>query len=748
MSNDAYKKQQLFKNFLDVLDDSFVNKNEFLSLHQDNDLISSNLKIRKDVEKVFTQAKLKQIIKELDQLNFEKNFSVKRNDEILEKIQKDNFRLYNSANESEKSRKNLQSLKDKYKSYLDSNKPQIKNELNYQLLSKQNELLSLKAIQENEIYLNEEKLKLENDYFDKILRQNELINKEISNAIKINTGIELERLKQKKEEELRKKEEMAKSILDNLQKKREHENKLFEEEKNEYKPILINQNPKIIESDINSNYINDNKLSIIEEEKEDNKLRGKKIKYMKIKETIYEVNNKDIHKKGKLDSIRQEKVKKLNESLRESQIKNQTLSNRNKKEENPIYNPLIHSQLAKTEYINLDNINNDNKDKSVNEKLNETKKIDDDNEIKQSEFKIENNMSENENRKFKDSMNSSENQISTSKIKHKNSNEAVQNSINSPQKKSVLVSERENKSNENDSQNINKIIKNDVEYNIENSKEEIISKTSKVIKEEKEDKKDEEEKEDIKIEEPIPQNITQSNINEDYTDEKLFEEKPDLNSHLIKIEYKILVLKKLILKIEKYSKTYKPNNFIYIIKYANTGNKKDLLKNKFYELLDVKNNPEKEKEIFSKLDIDTSLYLIFEILHSNPNPNLNADDIKNNPSYSENDFDNDLDKRFKPIVDLVIEHFKKMLNEKRVQLSVACNFINKGLLNFDFEDIIESRLLIVLEKKLKKKKNQPVLMANTFSGGFNLNPNIQFTQSNSPDRKMMSSSNFSISNLE
>ena len=76
MSNDAYKKQQLFKNFLDVLDDSFVNKNEFLSLHQDNDLISSNLKIRKDVEKVFTQAKLKQIIKELDQLNFEKNLLI------------------------------------------------------------------------------------------------------------------------------------------------------------------------------------------------------------------------------------------------------------------------------------------------------------------------------------------------------------------------------------------------------------------------------------------------------------------------------------------------------------------------------------------------------------------------------------------------------------------------------------------------------------------------------------------------
>ena len=739
MSNDSFKKQ-IFKNFLDVLDDRFENKNEFLSLHNDNDLIASNLKIRKDVEKVFAQAKLKQIIKELEQLNFEKNFAAKRNDEILEKSQKDNFRLYNSANESEKSRKNLQSLKDKYKSYLDSKKPQIKNELNYQLLSKQNELLSLKAIQENEIYLNEQKLKLENDYFDKILKQNELINKEINNAIKINTEIELERLKQRKEEELKKKEEMAKSILDNLQKKREHENKLFEEEKNEYKPILINQNPKIIESDINTNINYENKLSVIEEEKDNNQLRGTKKKYKKIHETFYEVNDSNRHLKGKLDSIRQEKVKKLNESIRESQIKNQTMSSKDKNEQNSIINSLIHSQLAKTEYINVDKINNDNKELKIDENLHESKKIEDNNENKQSEFKIETNISEIKNKKLQDSINSSENQISTTKIKNKNSNEAVQNSIYSPEKKNVLESEGENKLSENDIKSKSNIIINDnksnVEYKIDNSKEEIVSRTSKVFKEE------------IKKEEPINQNITQSNINEDYTDEKLLEEKPNLNSHLISIDNKILVLKKLILKIEKYSKTYKPNNFIYIIKYANTGNKKDLLKNKFYELLDViKNHPEKEKETITNLDIDTTLYLIFEILHSNPNPTLNGNAIKNNPSYSENDFDNDLDKRYKPIIDLVIEHLKKMLNEKRVHLSVASNFINKGLLNFEYEEIIESRLLIVLEKKLKKKKNPPILMSNTFSG-FNVNQNIQFTHNNNQSKNRMSSTNFNVSNLE
>ena len=134
-------------------------------------------------------------------------------------------------------------------------------------------------------------------------------------------------------------------------------------------------------------------------------------------------------------------------------------------------------------------------------------------------------------------------------------------------------------------------------------------------------------------------------------------------------------------------------------------------------------------------------------MHSNPNPTLNGNAIKNNPSYSENDFDNDLDKRYKPIIDLVIEHLKKMLNEKRVHLSVASNFINKGLLNFEYEEIIESRLLIVLEKKLKKKKNPPILMSNTFSG-FNVNQNIQFTHNNNQSKNRMSSTNFNVSNLE
>ena len=416
------------------------------------------------------------------------------------------------------------------------------------------------------------------------------------------------------------------------------------------------------------------------------------------------------------------------------------MSSKDKNEQNPIINSLIHSQLAKTEYINVDKINNDNKELKIDENLHESKKIEDNNENKQSEFKIETNISEIKNKKLQDSINSSENQISTTKIKNKNSNEAVQNSIYSPEKKNVLESEGENKLSENDIKSKSNIIINDnksnVEYKIDNSKEEIVSRTSKVFKEE------------IKKEEPINQNITQSNINEDYTDEKLLEEKPNLNSHLISIDNKILVLKKLILKIEKYSKTYKPNTFIYIIKYVNTSNKKDLLKNKFYELLDViKNHPEKEKETITNLDIDTTLYLIFEILHSNPNPTLNGNDIKNNPSYSENDFDNDLDKRYKPIIDLVIEHLKKMLNEKRVHLSVASNFINKGLLNFEYEEIIESRLLIVLEKKLKKKKNPPILMSNTFSG-FNVNQNIQFTHNNNQSKNRMSSTNFNVSNLE
>jgi len=61
-----------------------------------------------------------------------------------------------------------------------------------------------------------------------------------------------------------------------------------------------------------------------------------------------------------------------------------------------------------------------------------------------------------------------------------------------------------------------------------------------------------------------------------------------------------------------------------------------------------------------------------------------------------------------------------MISQKRIISNVAYNFVSKGILNFPFNEIMENRLLIVLEKKLKKKQN---ILSNTFSSGFNVSNN-------------------------
>ena len=45
-----------------------------------------------------------------------------------------------------------------------------------------------------------------------------------------------------------------------------------------------------------------------------------------------------------------------------------------------------------------------------------------------------------------------------------------------------------------------------------------------------------------------------------------------------------------------------------------------------------------------------------------------------------------------------------MLNEKRISLPVSTNLTIKALLYFEYDEIIQSRLLIVLEQKFRKKK--------------------------------------------
>ena len=118
-----------------------------------------------------------------------------------------------------------------------------------------------------------------------------------------------------------------------------------------------------------------------------------------------------------------------------------------------------------------------------------------------------------------------------------------------------------------------------------------------------------------------------------------------------------------------------------------------------------------------------AMQFLFELLNTNHNNNLDFNNLETNKNYNETDFENDLDNYYLDIYLKILEHFKKMIKEKRISLQIAVNYLSKALLNLDEYDILlQEKLNLVLEKKLSKKSsttNNNLFNTNTLSGGFN-----------------------------
>ena len=491
--------------------------------------------------------------------------------------------------------------------------------------------------------------------------------------------------------------------------------------------IELNKEIKLDEHEIKNE---ENNPSIIDKEK----LRSEKKPMIKKKqqfEEYYYINDEN-HRNGKIDQIRQKKIDYLNETIK-------------KKEENF---SLLNSQInvnKKSQSSNFDELNNQMK---ISEEI--YNKIINNNIIDLNENSYELFAKIKKKKSEKDEFSKKNIRIEKKEKKLNDINNEIKSNDKNSLKNTIVIDKSRKDDNE---LNIDDESKNDEnEFDVdEESKKSISKKTEKKILNSKISKISNSNISKI-LDSKISNNnksedekISENNIN---NSEILFEEKPNLNSKLISVDNKILVLKQLISKIEKYSKTQKPGNYIYKINITNTEKKKEQLKDKFYELLNIiKNEPENINNTFSNLEIDISLNLFYEIFKSNPNNYLNPENLKNNKVYSEKDFDKDLDKNYKIIFDLCLEHLKKMLNEKRISLPVSTNLTSKALLNFEYDEIIQSRLLIVLEQKFRKKKKQNNLNTNkTFSGGFNINSNVQLTSTF--NQKNSNSNNFNIANFE
>ena len=130
--------------------------------------------------------------------------------------------------------------------------------------------------------------------------------------------------------------------------------------------------------------------------------------------------------------------------------------------------------------------------------------------------------------------------------------------------------------------------------------------------------------------------------------EKILEEKPDLK--LIKKDFIIKVLKKIIIVIEKISKSYKPGNYLYTQKLLNISNK-PAIKSKFYDILQNDNID------LTNSDLNLLLLMIGEILNSANEINIRPDLLKFK-EFNENLFDSEMNPES---VEIFVNIFFKIL---------------------------------------------------------------------------------------
>ena len=172
---------------------------------------------------------------------------------------------------------------------------------------------------------------------------------------------------------------------------------------------------------------------------------------------------------------------------------------------------------------------------------------------------------------------------------------------------------------------------------------------------------------------------------------------PDLDTKKISINEKEKVLENIINRINLYSAQIKDPNFkIYTqetIKEINDIKKnKNKIKNLFYK---IKENPD------CSIEMEVLPILIFEIVNTNYDLNINEQKLVLKSNYDENDFLLDLSDDYKNIIHKVIGHLRKMIVEDRCNINVGTMFLCKAVCNFPYDETMLNTLYLVIEKILK-----------------------------------------------
>ena len=678
---------------LSLPDDKFKNKAELIALHRESSILTSQIKFRKDIDMQYSKLKLKEVNNDINELQFQSKFANKRNDALLASIQNEQFKGFSIASNSNDSRMKLLEFKSKYEDYYKYQVVQIKKEFNYQLIAKQNELLAAKAVYENQVKQNENIMKMENDYYERINQMNMKIIEKVKEL-------------QEKNEKIAKEREKKALMYQEMQRKLNE--KIYNTQLEYHPDVEIKEEKKEEEPQKEEKDLKQSTTSL-----------NKSKKYKTVIEKTYVLNMN--HKRGKLDDIRQSQLNSIIQKKKDM-LKNSSITEKRYEEDEK--KDIVDKNFGRgvtfgkgeeeiDTTIKKKNSNEDNKEKPitssivnvVESKISKTSKKEED------EFDISSPKEDSPvDNSIKKQSTIKEEEVKVPEIKKeesiipmKNENEDKKEEkpkVIEDNKKSLLFSRKESNASITQSQAANN---------------------------------------DKPIEQPSSPKEDDDNTLTPY--EKLIKNKPPLDDKEVLPEYKLQLLKRLIVKIEKYSKTQKPGKQIYQLKHSKTKNNKELLKEKFYDLIVIihKGDEKQIEDAFNFLDINMALQFIFEILYTNINHNINADNLSNKTPYDENDFDKDIDKDYRVIIKLIIEHFKTMITTKKVSLQIACNLLAKSILNFDHDEALTAKLLLVLEKKLAQRSKVPMgnkMFSHTFTSGFNVN----FDKTNKSSNSMKGSS--------
>ena len=197
----------------------FKHRDELIQLHSKAIKLESSINLRKQIEYEYNNLKLEEVKERIDEIQFQRKFFIKRNNDILNDIQKRNLKNLEISSTKQDLYQNIQKQKEKYGDYISSLIPKIQIELNVQLHRDSNKLVIQKMEEMKKLQMNKNKI----DYYDKIEEENEKLVKEI------------EIIKKKNEESLIK-SKIKKEQIEEKQKKLKNDFNIDEY----YKPNQIN----------------------------------------------------------------------------------------------------------------------------------------------------------------------------------------------------------------------------------------------------------------------------------------------------------------------------------------------------------------------------------------------------------------------------------------------------------------------------------------------------------------------------